>query len=209
MQQDKATEGNTPVDSNEALDGNYWSNRYLTGTAAWDLGEVSPPLKNYIDQLADKNVRILIPGCGNTHEADYLLKMGFTDITVIDIAPALVAALKEKYKGNQNIKIIFGDYFEHVGEYDLVLEQTFFCALNPPLRKDYVVKTHELLAQNGKLVGVLFNRQFDEQGPPFGGTQNEYEQLFAKDFIFNALQPCYNSFIKRKDSELFINLVKK
>ena len=209
MQQDKATEGNTRVDSNEALDGNYWSNRYLTGTAAWDLGEVSPPLKNYIDQLADKNVRILIPGCGNTHEADYLLKMGFTDITVIDIAPALVAALKEKYKGNQNIKIIFGDYFEHVGEYDLVLEQTFFCALNPPLRKDYVVKTHELLAQNGKLVGVLFNRQFDEQGPPFGGTQNEYEQLFAKDFIFNALQPCYNSFIKRKDSELFINLVKK
>jgi methyl halide transferase len=209
MQQDKATEGNTPVDSNEALDGNYWSNRYITGTAAWDLGEVSPPLKNYIDQLADKNVRILIPGCGNTHEADYLLKMEFTDVTVIDIAPALVAALKEKYKGNQNIKIILGDFFTHKGEYDLVLEQTFFCAIDPALRKSYVAKMHELLAQNGKLVGVLFNPQFEEQGPPFGGTQNEYEQLFAKDFTFKTFELCHNSNVKRQGTELFINLQKK
>lgn len=199
------------MDTTEALslDGNYWSNRYDTGTTFWDLGEVSPPLKNYIDQLSDKNIRILIPGCGNTYEADYLLKMGFTDITVIDIAPTLVAHLKEKYKGNSYIKIILGDFFKHQGQYDLVLEQTFFCAIDPSLRKDYVAKMPELLTPNGKLVGVLFNRQFEEQGPPFGGTKSEYEPMFAKYFIFKTFAPCYNSFSKRKDSELFINLVKK
>jgi SAM-dependent methyltransferase len=117
------------------LDGDYWSNRYNDGTSVWDLGEVSPPLKNYIDQLADKNIRILIPGCGNTHEADYLLKLGFTDITVIDIAPVLVASLKEKYKDNLSIKIILGDFFEHKGEYDLILEQTFFLCLRPCIKK--------------------------------------------------------------------------
>ncbi len=209
MQQNKAAAGNTRVNNIGALDANYWSNRYDAGTASWDLGEVSPPLKNYIDQLTNKNIRMLIPGCGNTHEADYLLKLGFTDITVIDIAPALVAQLKEKYKENSNIKIILGDFFKHEGEYGLVLEQTFFCALDPALRKDYVTKMHELLSPNGKLVGLLFNRQFEDQGPPFGGAQNEYEKLFAKDFVFKTFEPCYNSFIKRKDSELFINLVKK
>jgi len=191
------------------LDGNYWSNRYDDGTAVWDLGEVSPPLKNYIDQLPDKNIRILIPGCGNTYEADHLLQLGFTNVTVIDIAPALVAQLKEKYKGNSNIKIILGDFFELKGQYDLVLEQTFFCALDPALRKNYVAKMHELLAPKGKLVGVLFNRRFEEQGPPFGGDQDEYEPMFAGNFILKTFEPCYNSFIKRKDSELFINLEKK
>ncbi|MEP7237058.1 MAG: methyltransferase domain-containing protein [Ferruginibacter sp.] len=208
---DKRAQRNTPITNieNITLDENYWSNRYDDGTAVWDLGEVSPPLKNYIDQLADKNIRILIPGCGNTYEADYLLKLGFTDVTVIDIAPALVAQLKEKYKENHNIKIILGDFFKHEGEYDLVLEQTFFCAINPSLRKDYVAKMPGLLAPNGKLVGVLFNRRFEEQGPPFGGIQNEYEPMFAKDFTFKTFEPCYNSFSKRKDTELFMILVKK
>jgi SAM-dependent methyltransferase len=191
------------------LDGDYWSNRYNDGTSFWDLGEVSPPLKNYIDQLADKNMRILIPGCGNTYEADYLLKLGFTNVTVIDIAPVLVAHLQEKYKENPNIKIILGDFFKHLGEYDLILEQTFFCAIDPALRKNYVTKMPELLAADGKLVGVLFNRSFEEQGPPFGGDKNEYEQMFAKDFVFKIFEPCCNSFSKRKDTELFINLVKK
>lgn len=195
--------------TNLQLDGDYWSNRYNNGTDIWDLGEVSPPIKNYIDQFTNKKLRILIPGCGNTYEADYLLQKGFTNVTVIDIAPVLVAQLKEKYKGNPNIKIILGDFFKHEGEYDLILEQTFFCAIDPGLRKDYVAKMPELLAPNGKLVGVLFNRRFEEQGPPFGGTQNEYEPMFAKNFIFKTFEPCYNSFIKRKDAELFINLVKK
>ena len=211
MQQNKTESEDTPINSGEnlVLDENYWSNRYDDGTAFWDLGEVSPPLKNYIDQLADKNLRILIPGCGNTYEADYLLKMGFTDVTVIDIAPALVAQLKEKYKDNLQIKIILGDFFKHEGEYDLILEQTFFCAIDPALRKDYVAKMPELLAPNGKLVGVLFNRQFEQQGPPFGGFKYQYEPMFEKDFKFNTFELCNNSFVKRQGTELFINLSKK
>jgi methyl halide transferase len=211
LQQDKTAEGDTPVANSEnaALDENYWSNRYDSGTAAWDLGEVSPPLKSYIDQLINKNLRILIPGCGNTYEADYLLKQGFTNVTVIDIAPALVAQLKEKYKGNSNINIILGDFFKHLGEYDLVLEQTFFCALNPVLRNDYVAKMNELLTVNGKLVGVLFDKEFEKQGPPFGGHKHQYEAMFEKNFNFKTFEPCNNSFVKRAGTELFINLVKK
>lgn len=187
----------------------FWNNQYVANATGWDLGEVSPPLKAYIDQLTRKNMRILIPGCGNTHEADYLLQQGFTDITVIDIAPTLVAQLTNKFASNPNIKIILGDFFEHVGEYDLILEQTFFCAINPPLRKDYVAKMKELLSTGGKLVGVLFNREFEQQGPPFGGCKCQYEPMFEKNFDFKTFELCNNSFVKRHGTELFINLVKK
>lgn len=187
----------------------YWNNQYDASSTGWDLGEVSPPIKAYIDQLTNKDLRILIPGCGNTYEASYLLQKGFTDVTVLDIAPTLVAQLKEKYAGNTNITIIAGDFFKHIGVYDLILEQTFFCAINPPLRKDYVIKMKELLAAGGKLVGVLFDREFEQQGPPFGGCKCQYEPMFEKDFDFKTFELCNNSFVKRKGTELFINLLKK
>jgi hypothetical protein len=80
----------------EILDKQYWNNRYTQGETAWDLGEVSRPLRAYIGQLTDKNLSILIPGCGNAYEAAYLLEKGFTDITVIDISSALTTALEQE-----------------------------------------------------------------------------------------------------------------
>jgi hypothetical protein len=182
----------------------YWNKQYESNTIGWDLGEVSPPIKAYIDQLTNKNLSILIPGCGNTYEADYLLQQNFTNVTVIDIAPTLVEKLKMKYAANPNIHIILGDFFAHQGKYDLIIEQTFFCALNPSLRESYVNKMSELLAPNGKLMGVLFDRTFELEGPPFGGFQVEYKKLFQTNFDFIHFMPCYNSYHKRANTELFI-----
>jgi SAM-dependent methyltransferase len=189
------------------LDQKYWDNQYQSNTIGWDLGEVSPPLKNYIDTLQDKTIRILIPGCGNTYEAECLLEQGFTNITVIDIAPTLVEKLKTKFKDNSNIKIVLGDFFEHKGEYDLIIEQTFFCALPPTMRQKYVWKMHQLLAKEGKIAGLLFNRTF-ESSPPFGGSQEEYELLFQEAFNFQKMEVCQNSVAPRAGSELFIEFQK-
>ena len=198
---------NTPTREN--LDKSFWDTRYVTADTRWDLGQVSPPLKAYINQLDNKNLRILIPGCGNTYEAEYLLQQGFTDITVIDIAPTLISNLKEKFRGNEHIKIVLGDFFEHHGEYDLVLEQTFFCAIDPSLRPAYVATMKTLLADKGKIAGVLFDTVFDKQCPPFGCSNQEYYSLFENDFMMQTFEPCYNSFTKRKGTELFMILSKK
>ena len=171
------------------------------------MGTVSPPIKTIVDSLTDKNCKILIPGCGNSHEAEYLLEKGFTNITVIDIAPSLVAHIKEKFKNNTNIQILLGDFFEHVGTYDLILEQTFFCALPPTMRQKYVWKMHQLLATNGILTGLLFNRTF-EVSPPFGGSKTEYESLFNSSFEFLKLVTCPNSFSKRDNTELLFEFKK-
>ncbi len=160
------------------------------------------------DTLKNKNIQILIPGCGNSYEAEYLLEQGFTNVTVIDIAPALVENLKAKFKNNHSINIVLGDFFEHQGEYDLIIEQTFFCALPPEMRKKYVSKMHQLLAEEGKIAGLLFNRTF-ENGPPFGGSQEEYEMLFKNDFDFLKIETCQNSAAPRAGSELWIEFQKK
>ena len=100
-----------------------------------------------------------------------------------------------------------GDFFEHQGEYDLIIEQTFFCALPPTMRQKYVWKMHQLLANKGKIAGLLFNRTF-ESGPPFGGSQEEYNLLFQQAFNFLKMEVCQNSATPRAGSELFIELQK-
>ena len=189
------------------LDQHYWNNRYQQKETGWDMGSVSSPLKAYIDQIRDKNIAILIPGCGNAHEAAYLIQNGFKNITIVDYAELVVNDLKIKFKAEEDagiLKIIKNNFFELNGQYDLIIEQTFFCALNPELRNAYCNKTHSLLAKNGKLAGVLFNKIFEKDGPPFGGTKESYELLFKNKFEFVVFENCYNSHPKRQDSELFI-----
>jgi len=190
----------------EKLNDEFWSTRYELHQTGWDLHKASPPLKTYIDQWPDKQSRILIPGCGNAYEADYLLKKGFTNITLVDISHVLTEHLSEHFKGHP-IRIVHGDFFDHEGAYDLILEQTFFCAIDPVLREQYAFKMKSLLTAGGTLAGVLFNRDF-EGGPPFGGSLQEYIQLFSPHFYIKKLETCYNSITPRQNAELFIQLLK-
>lgn len=184
----------------------FWSERYLKQQTGWDIGHASPPLTSYMQQWKNKDARILIPGCGNAYEAEFLVEAGFTNITLIDISEVLVKKLRDQIK-SRFVKIIHTDFFAHTGTYDLILEQTFFCALPPALRTDYAAKMYDLLAEGGTLAGILFNRHF-EGGPPFGGSMDEYEILFGQKFTIKTLAPCYNSIDPRKGSEAFF-IVKK
>ena len=195
------------VSCENPLNQEYWDTQYKVKATGWDIGSVSGPIKTIVDALENKNSSILIPGCGNSYEAEYLLKQGFTNVTVIDIAPTLVAAISETFADNENIKVVLGDFFELEGKYDLIIEQTFFCALPPTMRQKYVWKMHQLLAENGKIEGVLFNRDFDVS-PPFGGNKAEYEQLFAAAFDLVKLELCQNSIEKRTNTELVIDFQK-
>lgn len=192
----------------QILDQSYWDSQYQAGKTGWDLGLVSPPIKKYFDEVGDKNLSILIPGGGNSYEAEYLLQQGFTNITVVDIAPSLVEKLKEKFQNHSGIKVLLGDFFEHQGAYDLIVEQTFFCALPPKMRPQYVLKMHQLLKQDALLVGLLFNRTF-EKGPPFGGSINEYENLFSPYFHIQFMDTALNSAAPRALTELWIELKKR
>ena len=188
------------------LDQDYWTNRYLNSQIGWDIGYVSTPLKVYFDQLTTKDIKILIPGAGNSYEAEYLHQLGFKHVFVADLSATPLENLKERVPNFPESHLIQGDFFEINQQYDLIIEQTFFCALNPQLRKNYVAKMHDLLKPSGKLVGLLFNIPLYQDHPPFGGNQQEYRLLFQDSFDFKYFDECYNSIKPRQGSELFISL---
>lgn len=189
--------------SSTTLNEEYWSKRYQQNETGWDIGYGSTPLVEYLQSLKDKSISILIPGCGNAYEAEWLLQHGFTNVTVLDISLVLTAALTDRFK-DEPINIVTGDFFAHEGQYDLIIEQTFFCAIDPSLRSNYVAHMHKLLKPTGKLVGVLFNRSF-EGGPPFSGSKEEYELLFNKHLHIKKMELCYNSIPPRQGAELFFS----
>ncbi|WP_417266183.1 methyltransferase [Brumimicrobium sp.] len=191
------------------LDESFWSEKYLDGHTGWDIGYVSTPLKEYIDQLTDKELKILIPGGGNSYEAEYLFENGFKNVSVIDISTIPLENLLKRVPSFPKKNLLHLDYFELEETYDLIIEQTFFCALNPEIRKEYVQKTHQLLKPKGKLVGLLFNIPLNNDKPPFGGNELEYRSLFEEKFIIDIMETSYNSIPQRAGNELFVYMRKR
>ncbi len=191
------------------LSAQYWNKRYQVNDFGWDIGSVSLPLKSYFEQLDNKELKILIPGAGNSYEAEFLFNQGFRNCYVLDFAPEPLRNLKQRVPDFPASQLIQQDFFKHKGQYDLIIEQTFFCAIDPSLRPDYVKQMHALLKPNGKLAGLLFNDPLNSDKPPFGGNKDEYSKLFEPVFKIKTLEPCYNSIKPREGRELFVILQKK
>lgn len=190
------------------LDSNYWEKRYQENNTGWDLGAASGPIIKYLESINDKNIDILIPGCGNGYEAEWAHKQGFKSVHVLDFAETAIHNFKNRYKDFPESHIHQEDFFLHQGSYDLIIEQTFFCAINRNLREKYAEKTQQLLKNNGKLAGVMFGVEF-AGGPPFGGNKEEYYQYFSPLFDILHMEDCYNSIKPRSGNELFIEFKKK
>ena len=191
------------------LNSKYWEERYQKGEDKWNVGEISSPIKEYIDQITDKKVKILIPGAGNGYEFEYLIKNGFENSFVVDYATTPLENIKKRIPNLNENQIINSDFFELEGKFDLIIEQTFFCALNPELREDYVRKMKSILNPKGKIAGLLFQFPLTAEGPPFGGSKEEYITLFQKDFNIITMEMAYNSIASRKNKELFVIFEKK
>ena len=189
------------------LSDDFWNKRYIDGSTGWDLGEISPPIKAYIDQLDNKELKILIPGAGNAHEVSYLHQLGFKNVHVLDFAPLAVQNFLGKHPDFPTSQAHIADFFQFNESFDLIIEQTLFCAIDPSLRSKYAEKSSSLLKEGGKLVGVLFNREFDG-GPPFGGTTTEYIETFMPHYSSVSMEDCYNSIEPRQGSEVFVQLKK-
>lgn len=190
-----------------AAENEFWSARYAEQRTGWDIGYPSTPLKEYIDQLENKAIKILIPGAGNAYEAEYLHQAGFTNVFVLDISRAPLEALQQRVPEFPAAHLLEGNFFAHTGQYDLIFEQTFFCSF-PPLptnREQYAEHMAGLLKPGGKLVGLWFDIPLkgDLVKRPFGGTREEYLGYFQKYFEVQVFERCYNSIKPRAGNELF------
>jgi len=187
----------------------YWNNRYIQENTPWDLGQPSPPLTHFIDRLTDKELKILIPGAGRAYEAIYLHQQGFNKVWVCDWAEDSFDYIRKNHPQFPADHLMVQNFFDLNLKVDLILEHTFFCAILPKLRSKYVAKSFDLLVDSGQIAGLFFNFPLVDQGPPFGGDADLYEQYFSSSFKILELSPTPYSVPERQGKELFFHFRKK
>lgn len=190
------------------LNEEYWTSRYEEGTTGWDLGAPSRPLMEFCEKEVLTHQTVLIPGAGRGHDAEALHHNGYSQVHVLDYSPLPLQDLAKRLPSFPVDHLIAENFFSHTGSYDVVLEQTFFCALSPALRPHYVTQMARLIKPGGLLAGVLFDFPL-EQGPPFGGSAEEYLDLLNPRFDIHVLEPCRNSMPGREGKELFLKAERK
>lgn len=191
----------------------YWTQRYQEERTGWDIGYPSAPLKTFINQLEDKAIRILIPGAGNGYEAEYLWQLGFANVYIMDISPIPLKAFEKRNPDFPKTQLLHEDFFSHQNQYDLILEQTFFCSFVPIAKNRfaYAKQIHSLLKPTGKLVGLWFDIPLtgDMEKRPFGGDRELYLKYLSKYLEVITFKKCYNSISQRQGKELFGIFTKK
>ncbi len=185
------------------LDESYWENRWVNSETGWDINGPSPAIIDLVLKYCKRSDKILFPGAGSAHDAAYLFnEYGFQNIYICDWAQTPLERFKEQNPTFPKEHILHANYFKLNQSFDFIVEQTFFCAIDPTLRPKYAEKSKEILNPNGVLMGLLFNRNFDIKGPPFGGTQEEYISLFKNLFDIETFEESQKSITPRKGYEL-------
>ncbi|MFQ5580589.1 MAG: methyltransferase domain-containing protein [Nitrospiria bacterium] len=191
----------------EEVDAAFWEARYRNGDTGWDQGAASPGLIDLLQSGQIQSGNVLVPGCGRGHEARELARAGF-EVTGMDITEGAIreaTSLAER-EGLQKIKFVQADFFnlpdKGFGPYDWIFEHTFFCAINPRLREDYVLAVARLIKPGGSLIGMFYHIQ-TESGPPFGCTRDELVERFSPQFTLR-LEKTPRSFPDRDGKELLM-----
>lgn len=192
---------------------NFWQSRYREGNIPWDLGESSQPVRWLIDRYFPKSGNVLIPGCGRGHEALYLAEQGY-GVTAIDlIAEPLAYLRKEARKRKLRIEILQQDIFNLPVFYDLLfdvfLEQTFFCAIDPSLYEEYEALAYRTLRPGGQFLGVFMEVPWDG-GPPYNCPPDlVLKQFSAARWIKGKAKPFTPQNPARPGPEYTLRLIKQ
>ena len=186
----------------------FWEDIYLKDDAGWDLGESTPVFDKISDALPLGKICII--GCGRGYDAVMFAQKGF-EVTAIDFAPSAISTLQSLASGaGVMINIVETDIFlltsQFSCEFDYVIEQTCFCAINPSRREEYEQLVKTIIKPNGKLIGLWFplDKPMDDGGPPWGTTISEVKSIFYDGWKIEKEEFSELSILPRKNREKLI-----
>jgi len=157
----------------------FWDVRFREGYKPWDAGGVPAALREFLTREPAAR-RVLVPGCGSGYEVQAFAAAGH-DVVAIDFSRAAIEAAR-RVLGELGRVLVQGDFFAHpLGEFDLVYERAFLCALPRPHWPRWAARVAEVLRPGGRMAGFFFWSD-DERGPPFGLKRGELEALLADAF---------------------------
>ncbi|PIB02839.1 putative thiol methyltransferase 2 [Cercospora beticola] len=168
----------------------------ITGNA--DI--LGAPIKN---DPSKQRKRALVPGCGRGYDVLLLASLGY-DVYGVDGSQTAIEAARKMQKGADKsatyraLETEFGrgretfvendffkdDFLETTGggNFDLIFDYTFLCALPPPLRPSWAKRMSALLAPGGHLICLEWplHKPPREGGPPHGLSAELYETLLRR-----------------------------
>lgn len=179
----------TPPDPNTP---EYWDNVYRedapNGAPRWDIGGPAPPI---VRMLAgglcpvEPPASVLVPGCGTGHEAAHLAALGH-NVVGVDWAESGVAAARDRLAPWPHAAVEQADFFslperaDFAGGFDLVVEHTFFVAIDPSRRTEYAAVVEACLRRReGWYLGLFYNHR-RPGGPPWDADADAVRAAFAR-----------------------------
>ncbi len=182
----------------------FWRDFYRRNELNWDLGEPSPPFVQLHESGRIAPCRVAVPGCGSGWEVAWLARRGYR-VTGIDFAPeALERVAARLAADNLTAELLHADLFDlpesAFGRFDLVLEQTCFCAIEPHRRGEYVAAVHRMLVPSGRLIALFYDHG-EPDGPPFTTTPGQVRELFSDHFSIDSLTMAPHSHTRRQGKE--------
>jgi len=191
----------------------FWEACYETEMDNWDLGGPVPVFERIASEISKG--RICVIGCGRGYDAVTFAKAGF-EVTAIDFAQTAVLASRENARKEEvEMTVLREDLFdlpdELHGQFDYVLEYTCFCAISPERRFEYDRVIWQLLKPEGKLLGLFFplDKDDDEGGPPWGVNISELHTLFGLHWNLESEEMPKESIESRADREVMMIWKKK
>lgn len=149
----------------------FWQGLYEAGQTGWDLGSATPVFRRLAAEQRFEPGAMIVLGAGRGYDARLFARHGF-DVTAVDFAPAAVSELQARNDDEAPVTVVKADIFALdpalFGQFDYVLEYTFYCAIAPQRRPDYADVVQKLLRPEGRFIGLLFPLGETKAGPPFG-----------------------------------------
>ena len=194
----------------------FWQERYIEDNIPWDTKTTTPELVNSIDHSIPKKIAIL--GCGYSKDSIFLSNKGHKVYAIdfakkpIDYLNSIIikSDLKTLFPIQEDIFNLKSQYTEF---FDIVIEYTCFCAIDPQKRPQYAQVVKNILNENGQFIALFFpikkkSKNLND-GPPFYVNLDKTLSLFENNFNFVKINDNPKSIKPRKGFEALTIMKKK
>jgi len=187
-----------------------WENHWQNGHTPWDLGGATPGLVEWCRHQAVSGLEILVPGCGQGHDAHFLAKRS-AGVIGLDLSKTALKTAASQYQ-QPNLRWQHGDMLllPFTPQFDRIWEYTCFCALEPSMRAAYFAKVHSALKPGGVYWGMVFTKvPHPDNGPPFQIEASAFRASLEAHFRVEVFEPGTDRAIRaRRGRELWFEAKK-
>ncbi|MBR9976788.1 MAG: methyltransferase domain-containing protein, partial [Bacteroidetes bacterium] len=152
----------------------YWDAAYRDERDGWDMGTPTPVFADILTRMGmdfrslggpdfsalGRTPRVLVPCSGRGYDALLFAEHGW-DVTAVDFSAEPLRWLHaERGKRGLELRVLQSDMFplaeEYVAHFDLLLEYTCVCAIEPSRRGEFLRFAADVLRPGGVLLALLF-----------------------------------------------------